>query len=226
LNSNSLAESARLLQAFARLGEMRERGLSEYVRRLEGAFVGQTGEQIVSRLAQEAVDTELLGACLLVKDLSARINDIVHAVGISVLLPLILEAGERVEYVSLASGNTGKQFDLATDRRVAEFKFVNWRGGPESIRQNQVFKDHLDLVLYGGDRRKELYLYEPQVALKFFHSARSLTSVLSKDAATRNEFYGRFNDRFMTVNEFFEEHEQVVTFCDINSFLTSAGELE
>ena len=38
---------------------------------------------------------------------------------------------------------TGRSFDLETSCRVAvaEFKFIRWQGDPESIRQNQLFKD-------------------------------------------------------------------------------------
>ena len=38
---------------------------------------------------------------------------------------------------------TGRSFDLETSYRVAvaELKFIRWQGGPESIRQNQLFKD-------------------------------------------------------------------------------------
>ena len=56
-------------------------------------------------------------------------------------LPHTLEARGAVEYVSLGAGNTGREFDLETNRRIAEFKFIHWRGGAESIRQNQLFKD-------------------------------------------------------------------------------------
>lgn len=43
-------------------------------------------------------------------------------------LPHILEPDERVESVSLGAGNTGRDFDLETNVRVAEFKFIHWRG--------------------------------------------------------------------------------------------------
>ncbi len=49
-------------------------------------------------------------------------------------LPKILKPGEIVEYVSLGAGNTGRQFDLETNRRVAELKFIRWRGA-DSIRE-------------------------------------------------------------------------------------------
>ncbi|WP_283814259.1 hypothetical protein [Bradyrhizobium aeschynomenes] len=41
-------------------------------------------------------------------------------------LPHILEEGEIVDYVSLGAGNTGRPFDLETNRRIAEFKFIHW----------------------------------------------------------------------------------------------------
>lgn len=54
---------------------------------------------------------------------------IMHAAGIMVALPWILESGEIVESLSLGAGNTGRDHDLETNRRIAEFKFIDWRGG-------------------------------------------------------------------------------------------------
>lgn len=76
----------------------------------------------------------------------------------SLCLPHILEPGELVEYASLGAGNTGRQFDLETNFCVAEFKFINWRGGPESIRQNSIFKDYFLLAEAPTPKRKYLYL--------------------------------------------------------------------
>ena len=73
------------------------------------------------------LDIDLLTASYLVKSLAGQINVIIHAVGILTALPEILEENERVEYLSLGAGNTGRQFDLETDRRIAEFKFINWK---------------------------------------------------------------------------------------------------
>jgi hypothetical protein len=56
------------------------------------------------------------------------------------LPPHVLEDDEHVEHLSLGAGNTRCPFDLETDRRVAEFKFVNWRAGPESICQTRYSK--------------------------------------------------------------------------------------
>jgi hypothetical protein len=38
-------------------------------------------------------------------------------------------------------GNAGREFDLTTDQRVAEFRAIEWQGGPERIRQNSLFCD-------------------------------------------------------------------------------------
>jgi hypothetical protein len=69
-------------------------------------------------------------------------------------LPHILEDGERIEYLSLGAGNIGRAFDFETNYRVAEFKFIRWRGGAESIRQNSIFKDYFLLAEGETDKRK------------------------------------------------------------------------
>lgn len=83
-----------------------------------------------------------------------KVNVVIHALGILLCLPHILEADGTVQYVSLGAGNTGRQFDLETDRRVAEFKFIQWQGGPESIRQNSLFKLIALRATVYGDAKK------------------------------------------------------------------------
>ncbi len=72
-------------------------------------------------------------------------------------LPSILNDGERVEAMSLAAGNTGKGFDLETSERIAEFTFIEWKGGPDVIRKNKVFKDFYFLAEADTGKEKELY---------------------------------------------------------------------
>ena len=76
------------------------------------------------------------------------------------MLPHILEPDERIEYVSLGAGNTGKAFDLETDRRNAEFKFINWRGGSEAIRENTLFKDFYLMAEHETHKLKFLYVLD------------------------------------------------------------------
>jgi hypothetical protein len=131
-----------------------------------------------SFLEGAGVGREALAAAAEMKRLAGQINVTIHALGILLCLPHILEPGERVEYVSLGAGNTGREFDLETNLRVAEFKFIRWRGGAESIRQNSVFKDYLLLAEHPTAKRKYLYLLGTEHALKFLRGGRALSSVL------------------------------------------------
>lgn len=66
--------------------------------------------------------------------------------------------GEQIESLSLGAGNTGRSHDLEPDRRIAEFEFIEWRGGAESIRQNSLFVDLFNLASSDIDKRKVLYV--------------------------------------------------------------------
>ena len=81
--------------------------------------------------------------------------------------------------MSLGAGNSGRSWDLETDRQIAEFKFISWRGGPEAIRQNSLFKDFLYLAEHETDKSKHLYVLGTEVPIKFLSGRRAFTSVLS-----------------------------------------------
>lgn len=85
-------------------------------------------------LGSSGIDREVLAAAAALKRLAGQINVSIHAMGILLCLPHILEPYESVKYMSLGAGNTGRKFDLETNYRIAEFKFIHWRGGPESVR--------------------------------------------------------------------------------------------
>jgi hypothetical protein len=63
-----------------------------------------------------------------------------------------------IEYVSLSAGNTKRKFDLEANQRIAEFNFIRWQGGSESIRQNSLFKDFYGLAEQGTQKEKFLYV--------------------------------------------------------------------
>src|ERR1700730_8517753 len=115
--------------------------LTATLAKLEAAVKGLTADDCTRVLSSSGVDREVLTAAAAMKRLAGQINVSIHATGILLCLPHILEPGEMVGYVSLGAGNTGRDFDLETNYRIAEFKFIRWRGGAESIRQNQLFKD-------------------------------------------------------------------------------------
>ncbi len=176
-------------------------------------------ESCATFLINARASNDVLSAAAEMKRLSGQINVVIHALGILLCLPHILEDGEKVEYVSLGAGNTGRAFDLETSYRVAEFKFIKWRGGPESIRQNGIFKDFFLLANSASQKRKYLYLLGTDHPLKFFNGGRALSSVLSKDNKIRELFYARHGHQFAKVRDYYQQHKHVVLVEDITPWL-------
>lgn len=164
-------------------------------------------------------NAQTLAAAGQIKRIAGQINVVVHALGILLCLPHILEPSERIEYVSLGAGNTGRAFDLETDLRVAEFKFINWRGGPESIRQNQLFKDFYLMAEHASEKRKYLYVLGTEHPLKFFNGRRALKSVLSKDDRVRTLFRTQFGESLQVVRDYFNIRNGMVEIVDVSRFL-------
>ncbi len=182
---------------------------------LERQLADQSRERAMGELEAEAITPELLQAALSVKRLAGQINVIVHAVGILVSLSYVLEPGERIEELSLGAGNTGRRHDLETDRQVAEFKFIEWRGGAESIRQNNLFVDLFNLASADTDKRRVLYVVGKTEPMRFLQNRRALDSVLSKNAAVAGRFRERHAGRFRTVNEYYMSVASLVEIVDL-----------
>ena len=192
--------------------------------RIEGAVRGLSVEDCGAFLESEGVDRGALAAAAELKRLAGQINVTIHALGILLCLPHILEAGETVQYVSLGAGNTGRQFDLETNRRIAEFKFIRWRGGAETIRQNSIFKDFYLLAEHPTSKRKYLYVLGTQHVWKFLRGGRALTSVLSRNNKLRDLFFERFGKQFQTVGEYYGVHHRLVEIEDVSPWLSALVE--
>ncbi len=161
------------------------------------------------------ITASLLDSAFILKEVAGQINVIVHAVGILIALPHILREGEVIQSLSLGAGNTGKAFDLETDWRVAEFKFIQWRGGPESIRQNSIFKDFYGLAEAETSKERFLYVVDLTHPLKFFTSGRALSSVMSRNNKLWTDFQKRYGSRFSKVCEYYEYRQSHVQIVDI-----------
>lgn len=188
--------------------------------KIESAVRGVTASDCTNFLSNIGACKEALSAAAEVKRLAGQINVTIHALGILLCLPHILEEGEQVEAVSLGAGNTGRDFDLETNFRVAEFKFIRWRGGPESIRQNSIFKDYLLLAENPTPKRKYLYLLGIDHALSFFRGGRALSSVLSRDEKVRKLFSERFGGQYQVVRDYYREHADAVRVEDMSPWLS------
>lgn len=201
------------------LAAFTQNDLSHVIAGLEESIHGVGQNSIPAFLKEHHVCSELLDSAAAIKRAASQINVAIHALGILSALPHILLPEEIVESVSLGAGNTGRAFDLETSARIAEFKFITWKGGSESIRQNGIFKDFFGLAAADTAKTKYLYLLGTAHALKFLRGRRSLSSVLSKDEATRKDFYLHFGERYKTVGEYYAEHQDKVHIIDISHYV-------
>ncbi|HTT49755.1 MAG TPA: hypothetical protein VMG39_17325 [Pseudolabrys sp.] len=122
--------------------------------------------------------------------------------------------------MSLGAGNTGREFDLETNRRIAEFKFIHWRGGPEAIRQNQLFKDFYLLSESRSLKRKYLYVLGTEHPLRFFNGRRALaTSVLTRNDALLRQFKAAHGDKYAVVRDYYLPHKDRVQIVDVSNWI-------
>lgn len=186
---------------------------------LEASFAGGSADEAQFLLAEAGISHELLAAANVLKVVAGQIHVVIHTVGILLCIPHLLEPDERVEYLSLGAGNTGRSFDLETNLRVAEFKFINWQGGSETIRQNALFKDLYLLAEDPTPKRKFMYVLETAHPLKFLRSGRTLTSVMSRNRKLWSGFLDRYGERFATVGEYYAERGSQVSLEGIGNLL-------
>jgi hypothetical protein len=150
---------------------------------------------------------------------AGQINVIIHAAGILCSLPRILEPGEIVESVSLGAGNTGRRFDLETNRRVAEYKFIDWQGGPESIRQNSLFKDFFELAEFETKKSKHIYVLGTSFPMRFLKGGRALTSVLSRFPTILQKITVKYGADVTRVRDYYELKKHEVEIVDVSPYI-------
>ncbi len=199
-------------------GESLTRSLSVIESRICGISSNDSEEFCVSF----GVNDELIQSVRAVKKVAGQINVVLHAAGIMNSLPTLLQEGETVESVSLGAGNTGRKFDLETNLQVAEFKFIDWQGGAETIRQNGLFKDFHNLAEHETSKEKKLYVLGTEYPLKFFTGGRALTSVLSKQPKILASIRQRYGENVSITRDYYELHKNSVQIIDISKHLSRA----
>lgn len=212
-NEKSILNSLRLIDSFT------GQNLSKRIGGIESDLVGCDVDGCRARCDEVGVNPTLFAAASDVKRVAGQIDVIVHAVGGMLLLSKILEPGEVVQNLSLGAGTAGKPFDIETDRRVAELKFIRWRGGSESIRQNSIFKDFYNLAEYPTTKRKELYVLDAAHPIRFFNNNRALHSVMSKNNKLWTEFQSKYSNRYQTVSQYYSVQQSEVEIIDILKIL-------
>jgi hypothetical protein len=209
----ALAGAIHLLRTF------RGPDLTRTIGQIEKSLKGVSADSYATVLMTSGAKAEILGAAGLVKQLAGQIDVVVHALGILLCLPHILRSGEVIEYVSLGAGNTNRDFDLETNQRIAEFKFIRWQGGSESIRQNSLFKDFFEMAEHETPKDKFLYVLGTEHGEKFFNGGRALSSVLSHSVRLRNQFTQKFGDRYRTVRDYYLPRKGLVVIQDVSPFV-------
>lgn len=204
-----------LVEAASRIQDFQQGSLTNRIASLELKFKNADKEASASLLQTLQLNRFLLDSALVLKQTAGQVNVLVHAIGILLALPHILEDHEGILSLSLGAGNTGKFFDLETTHRVAEFKFINWKGGSESIRQNQLFKDFYLLAEHDTSKRRCLYIVGKTHPLKFLQGGRSLASVMGRNNKLWRDFKRRYGERFSLVSEYYEYRKSLVDLIDI-----------
>lgn len=210
---NDLIQAA---NAIARLGTGAD--LTATIRAIESSLTDKQRRAAERTLANYEIGDAVLEGALKIKDLAGQIHVVIHAVGILVVLPHILARDERIESVSLGAGNTGREHDLVTDRRIAEFKFIQWRGGSESIRQNGLFIDLFNLASAKTTKRRYMYVVDREHPDRFLANRRALSSVLSRNASAATRFKALYGERFKTVTDyadFIKDRVEIVDLRDV-----------
>ncbi len=210
---NALFQASEMIQSF-RAGSLRAT-----IAAIEKDLSSATAEPSSQKLATLGIGPELLAATILIKKNSSQIDEIIHAVGILLALPSILQKGEIIESLSLAAGNTGKGFDLETNLRIAEFTFIHWQGGPEVIRQNKIFKDFYFLAEANTTKKRELYTIGTDHPKKFFNSRRALHAILDGNRKLGEAFRAKYGDLFRCVRDYYAPRERHVALRDITEHI-------
>ena len=163
-----------------RVAKFTGENLASTIAELEYKFEKLGRSQLAEQIAAAQIDPTLLQAAFIVKHAAAQIDVVTHALGILVLLPSVLEADEIVESLSLGAWSSEtKRFDVETNRRVAEFTFIEWQGN-DNTRLQKVFKDFFRLAEYETTKSKELWLTDDKFVLKYLRSGASIRSATHK----------------------------------------------
>ncbi|WP_461166805.1 hypothetical protein [Tsukamurella serpentis] len=200
--------------------------LTAQLAHVESALVETTAEEAADVAAEHGLSTELLAAALAVRSTVGRLNDVVHAATISLVLPQILDVGERVtNRPSLGAGNDkSRPFDLETDRRIAEFKVAQWKGA-DTMRKRGVLADLVHLALDETGRTAQLYVVG-DLPLRFLRTSASTVSwALGRSSPhTRARFSERFDPAgTMSVAEFTAGPASHIELIDLRELVPGLG---
>jgi hypothetical protein len=208
-----------LSESFAALLTFAGGSLTKTVADLEQSFQQSDAPGIQAALDQRRITAGALEAGLVARDHLGRLNDIVHAAAITAVLPLLLEPDERVEFVSLAAGNSpNRPFDLATDRRIGEFKLSRW-DGHDTARKLHLTKDLVHLAADVSGRRAQLFVLDQRPIQFAVKSKSPIANLLRRFPATLELFKAEFGDPTVSISQFRSAAAARVEIIDLRPIL-------
>lgn len=215
----NINESVNIIQDFIKVS------LTSRISEIESVLRNKKKSEVVHFLNNERINSQIISSAFSLKAILGQINVIIHSVGILLSLPKILKEDEKIEYLSLGAGNTGRDFDLETNFRIAEFKFINWKGGSESIRQNSLFKDFFLLAESDSNKEKELYVIGKVLPLQFLNGNRSIKSVFSRNNQLLSIFRDKYQERFSVVKDYYDFKKDDVHLIDLTDIIPGINQL-
>jgi len=199
--------------------------LTSRISEIENVLKNKYKSEVVNFLEGDIINSQIISSAFSLKPIIGQINVVIHAVGILLSLSKILGEEEKIEYLSLGAGNTGRDFDLETNFRVAEFKFINWKGGAESIRQNSLFKDFYLLAESDTNKQKELYVIGKDIPLKFLNGNRSIKSVLSRNTKLFSVFKNKYGEQYIVVKDYYNFKKDDVRLINLSDIIPEINQL-
>jgi len=209
----------KLDELYLQLAGLFEPSVASNLAKFEHLFRSVNKARSEQLLESEHLDFGVLRSAIAFKRAVGQIHEVVHGVGILIALPHILLPNENVEGLSLGAGNTGRGFDLETNLRVAEFKFIDWKGGSEAVRQNQLFKDFFLLAESSTTKRKQLFVVGTDHPLRFLMGNRACTSVFTGHKALWEKFQKKYGDSITWVSEYYGRHRKKVEVVDLRAVI-------
>ncbi|HEX8105749.1 MAG TPA: hypothetical protein VF533_24250 [Solirubrobacteraceae bacterium] len=196
-------------------------GLGKRIAALETDLAGQSGETAAGVVASHGLTAATFAASLLVREELGKLSDLIHATGIALALPHLLEAGEVLKTPSLAAGNDpGRQYDVETNVRAAEFKFARWTNGGNGGREKDLFKDLVLLTQAPMPLRAEIYVRGPRPA-RFLAGRASARKQLKRSQAVLAVFDAQVSDPEVTVAAYVAAYAERVRVIDLEEAVPS-----
>ncbi len=190
-------------------------GLGQRIAALEHELAGKDRDAVAGVAAAHGIVPDTLTASLLVRESLGKLSDLIHAVGIALSLPYILEPGEALKTPSLAAGNDpGRLYDVETNLRAIEFKLARWTAKGNGGREKDLFKDLVLLTQAPPVLRAEIYVRGPRPAL-FLAGKASARKQLKKNMSVQAIFDAQVNDPLITVSEYVAAYAAQIRVVDL-----------